>query len=320
VSNYPIVVLEGPDGAGKTTLAKYLCEHHSFKYLHSTYRFKDRMDLYHWAQLELALKLAQHSPVVIDRWYMSEFVYAKVYRGGSRWPMMGRLLDRVALKHGITYVWCVPLDALKYAQRFETLRASRVEMYDHSLEQVRQEYLAQYKRVEGRLDHLHYDMGEQNPKDLFETSLLSRVACVHMSRPRFTDNIDDRLIAGNLVDPDILLVGDQSKPKTRRAVWPFFEHANCSLWLTQALELEKIPEHKLAWANAYDAAGVSQFPRLQRLVDLCVPKVVIALGRHAGKVVAELEIKVRAIKHPQWSRRFDPSDRREIAQLREFLT
>ena len=108
MSKYPIIVLEGPDGSGKTTLAKMLVDEYGFAYRHLTYRFKDRMHLYHWAALELCLKDAETGPVVLDRWWPSEIVYADVFRGGSKWPLWPRMLDRVALKHGVTYVWCIP--------------------------------------------------------------------------------------------------------------------------------------------------------------------------------------------------------------------
>ena len=41
--SYPIIVLEGPDGSGKTTLARHLVELLGAEYLHLTYRWPTKM-------------------------------------------------------------------------------------------------------------------------------------------------------------------------------------------------------------------------------------------------------------------------------------
>ena len=77
-----IIVLDGPDAVGKTTLANKIVEMYpNTKYLHLTYRFKDKIFDYHTAAIRLASKWAKTHNVIIDRWWPTEAWYATVYRG-----------------------------------------------------------------------------------------------------------------------------------------------------------------------------------------------------------------------------------------------
>lgn len=126
-SKHPIIVFEGPDGAGKTTLALALKKHIGARYIHLTYRFRNKMDVYHYAAIRLAAHLSQHQPVIIDRWWPSEILYAEAYRGGS--PFMKRhfLLEHIANKAGVVYVACVPEDGQAYLENYRQLKETRSE-------------------------------------------------------------------------------------------------------------------------------------------------------------------------------------------------
>ena len=124
-----IYILEGPDGTGKTTLAKKICEKFDAGYTHLTYRWKPQIFDYHTAVMKLAGKWAQTHNVIIDRWWPSEACYATTYRRTSAWPLQGRFCDRVALKHGVVYVNCLPDH--NTIERHKLMKQMRVEMYDN---------------------------------------------------------------------------------------------------------------------------------------------------------------------------------------------
>lgn len=135
-SKYPIIVLEGPDGSGKTSLALELQKYLGAKYIHLTYRFKDKMHLYHYAAIRLCAHLAQHQPVILDRWWISEIVYAEAYRGGSKVIKHHFLLEHIATHMGVTYVMCLPEDRDRYLKSFDKLKTEREEMYDEGMSRV----------------------------------------------------------------------------------------------------------------------------------------------------------------------------------------
>ena len=317
MSKYPIIVLEGGDGSGKTTLARHLCQAHGFAYLHLKYRWPRAMFHYHWAALEYCLRLAETQPVVLDRWYMSELIYAAVFRGGSRWPLAPRLFDRVAIKHGITNVYCLPSDDEKYRARFEALKATGRELYP-AVKQIHANYVKFYNALPTRLDSVHYDI-DTHGQDLASYARwlieVSQLICEPL--PYFCIDRLDRRFAGNIANPTFLLVGDASNSKFNREVWPFFEYGNSSLWLAKALEAASIHEHELAWVNVNHRGKVQHkfISNLHETVSGSNEPKVVALGHQAATVLKNMSIPHELVKHPQWSRRFDPLNFSEYLSL-----
>ena len=123
-----IIILDGPDGTGKTTLAERMCTELNAEYLHLTYRWKERIFDYHTAAIRYAAR--KRRPIVIDRWWPSEAVYSKAFRGGSDWPLQGRMCDRVAKKFGVIYVYCLPDDVQSAVANHAELKQQREEMYE----------------------------------------------------------------------------------------------------------------------------------------------------------------------------------------------
>lgn len=165
-SKHPIYILEGPDGVGKTSLGMALQQLTGAKYMHLTYRFKDKMDLYHSAAIRLVARAAAHQPVILDRWWISEIVYADAYRGGSKFYKTHFLLDHIADKLGAVYVMCLPKDRDLYLKHYNVLKGKREEMYDEGMERVYDGFDYMYKRFLAYKDNCcHYDMFQSFAKD-----------------------------------------------------------------------------------------------------------------------------------------------------------
>lgn len=78
-AGYEIVVLEGCDGTGKTTLAKALAAQHGYAVVHSG-RTPDSFDLL--ARYRSILAIA--GKIALDRSFISELVYGPLQSGRSR--------------------------------------------------------------------------------------------------------------------------------------------------------------------------------------------------------------------------------------------
>lgn len=99
-----IIVLEGPDGAGKTYLARWLCEIYDAAYLHEGPPPKDVPALEHYSlalanAVSLAFSGRRH--VVMDRWAYGERIYGPLHRGvdglGSEgWALCASTLRRMS--------------------------------------------------------------------------------------------------------------------------------------------------------------------------------------------------------------------------------
>lgn len=123
-----IFIIEGPDGAGKTTLANAIIKHTRGHYIHLSYRFRNKINTYHEAALRYAFR-HRNPNIVIDRWWPSEAVYSEAYRGGSKWPEMGRMLHDKARSYGVIYVICLPNSIREGVENHERNKAKRSEIY-----------------------------------------------------------------------------------------------------------------------------------------------------------------------------------------------
>lgn len=97
-SKYEVVVLEGCDGTGKTTIARALAERHGYDVIHSD-RPPDAVDLAERYREVLALP----GKLALDRSFISELVYGPFKFGQSRLsaPDAAELAFRVADRGGV---------------------------------------------------------------------------------------------------------------------------------------------------------------------------------------------------------------------------
>lgn len=134
-----IILLEGQDASGKTTLANNLLKKYKGIYIHATYRFSNKMPIYHAALLRKALKLSKNQLVIIDRLFISEYIYAKVYRGGTKWPEAFNMFNSFCRYMNIPIILCVPETIQRGKIWFEKSKQERIEMYKN-IDKIIEEY------------------------------------------------------------------------------------------------------------------------------------------------------------------------------------
>ena len=112
-----IIIFEGPDGVGKTTLINYIRK----KYDNSYYmhlRVHKNMKLWHTASARLAIrKRLEGYIVLLDRHWPSEQFYSHIYREGPSYDPE-EIYRRLKLE-GALYVWCLPSDIEQVKQNIE---------------------------------------------------------------------------------------------------------------------------------------------------------------------------------------------------------
>jgi hypothetical protein len=315
-----IIILDGPDGTGKTTLAQQMCLQLGADYLHLTYRWKEKIFDYHVAAIRYAAR--RNKPIVIDRWWPSEAVYAKAFRGGSTWPMQGRTLDRVARKYGAIYVYCLSAGGPEEAiANHAKLKDTREEMYDditdvahlyhklwygESTHENKGQYIDYVIRSGGfkdRPDTLMYSIGDWGKSmELF----IERVAELsdawkNLQHKHILDS--DSNVTGHVQKAKYAIVGTERWP-VFKTNWAFHEHSGINLELSTKLNSLCLDEQAFIWANTFDHDGLPNMYLNSVLRDYPDIKLV-TIGKDALKAFPDAYANLTKYDNPNPKEEFD---------------
>jgi thymidylate kinase len=131
-----LVIIEGPDGAGKTTLMHKLVEHCARKGTtiveHHGYEATKELNddqLFKYYLKQLASPLMEQSVTILDRCWISEVIYGQAYRNTSRISHERmRILDQIAKTVNGIFVHCsAPYDVCS-----KNLNARRKESWENN--------------------------------------------------------------------------------------------------------------------------------------------------------------------------------------------
>lgn len=341
-----IIVIEGADAAGKTTLARYFVENFGARYLHSTVR----RDIWRWhlGALRLAVKLADEHLVILDRHWLSEQAYGQAYRGGPAYDLGARCFDRVMQKHGAVTVLCVPSDLKRQLARHAEGKKVMIRGRDGVMRQAPPEYFINVERVarlyydlaQGNLAHpgttyldqliqfgdyltrhdvVRYDIDRLTERDLPRTvrGILEQLSLCR-ERAGFTAGQFENL-AGSLATARYLFVGAEISPKIRptQPAWPFFwnDQMSAATYLNGVLHRMKFDETRAVWMNARPRDWDDG--QIMDVLDAAPHLRVIALGSMASSYLSVLGVAAIEVPHPQWWRRFRFNDADGYAKLLE---
>jgi len=125
-----ILVLEGAGSSGKTTLARAILEANPGSLYFHAAPFVGWVVEAHRAMLDAAKWHAREGKlVVIDRHWISEYVYGPIFRNAVACSDLDALeLDRIIRKEG-AYVLCVPSDATEHERRFQRERLEKKDLF-----------------------------------------------------------------------------------------------------------------------------------------------------------------------------------------------
>lgn len=293
-----ICILEGPDGGGKTTLARQLCEHFQAEYVHEGPPPAGVATLVHYGKI---LQTARQRPgnTIFDRLALGERVYGPILRGRDTLGENGmRLFHRIVTAGRAVEVLCLPaydVAMTRWRQKEDLVKDAEM-------------YRAVYDRYFELSDDQHfYDWTEVGAFDM----LCDNIALGDLTPlpPQF------------IGDPgaSFLIVGDRgSEPDSPTANLPFYGETNSSGWLDRMLRLAGFREDELMLVNAY--RWQRDHPDWDTVIpeDILPPApnmTVIALGNNAAERCRQLSIEHRKLPHPQYWKRFHAKDERGFVNL-----
>lgn len=317
-----IILLEGADASGKTTLARHLVENHGARYIHGgLYRDPWR---WHVAAIRRATRLATTGHlVVIDRNWLSHLTYGEVFNN-QQYDVGTRCLDRVLRRYGTLIILCAPADQERQAERWAAGRAAGkrehfnrirevvalyADLRDGNLARPGDGYLGQLIRFGDftqRDDVLVYDIDRDGGNLTgFARRAIQRIAQLQRHVvPYRGDNLSGRtdhlrpqtLIVGDLVDHSLL---------AKTPNWPWCDNEDrpsAASWLNKALQHMAWREDRLEFTNAVTPPGDHDY--LPALLDRYRTQRghVVALGGIAQERVADLGGNPTGVMHPHLHR------------------
>jgi hypothetical protein len=298
----PLIILEGPDGGGKSTLAKVLerelvddygpvtVEHHG--------PYKGEATIWHRYLFSMLPAYANLATVVLDRAWQAEPIYGAVYRNGANriesWQR--RMLERVALGCGAVLVWCLPSF---YACRKAYLTRRAAEMLD-TPKQLKAVYDLYAGSLSALIPAVRFDYRKPGATKL----LLEWLAAFE----RETANTGPGIGAWR-PGRSILLIGERfGGSGAGRWHFPFvsLRRSGCSAWFAEQLEAGGVGEQLLYWVDAY-ASGARDEDQLDPgFLDRLRPRAIFALGSIAAEWCVSYVGRAgwQRFDHPQHWKRF----------------
>ena len=243
------IILEGPDGAGKTTLATRLCTY-GYAYRHEGPPPMGTTALRHYAGILARLE----RPTLLDRFHLGELVYGPLLRGRSGLSEEGlRLLRRVLHGLGIRVVLCLPPFPIAFRNWSIRNRTGGEFFQDAAV------FEASFERFAQLRDHVHDVIDFTRPHDL-EPLVAPLPAC----------------LPGVFGSPHarVVFVGSCSHQPVD---WPFIAEHGCSAFLNRAIQGAGFTEEEVA------------FTKTEHHVDLRARiqpgQTIVAIGRLAERAV-----------------------------------
>lgn len=303
-----LIIVEGPDGSGKTTLCRRLRERF-YSPLAASYRHHPpylQIDRIAPIYLESILPKFHAEFMVMDRSWLSEPIYTAAMRDGDprvrKWER--RMLERVALTRGAIVINCLP----PYEEAKRNWAKSPTE-YVEGEERYRQVYNG-YSRLNSNTHLLvfNYDY----TMDPEARRLIEEIE----SSEEVPDTTPEKVPGIGHWYPGYvtLLVGDRTGGSDPGYGLPFISWSGCSPWLARLLDEGNVREAELFWINHRDQRG---HPIDAGFLQDLAPDRVIALGWRAEQWCRNnYDHKIVSVPHPQYWRRFRKD---EIYRLTYFL-
>lgn len=292
-----IIILEGPDGAGKTTLGLHLQEHHGFKYHHEGVpppRNGVNSLLNYYGQL---LYDAHNSGdnVVFDRLHLGETIYGPICRHQDQITDVGVvLIERLRLAYGAIMVICLPdLDVCR--KNWLTRKGSEYVPNDDMFARIYERYKLAASSTSNIQQKFWFDYTRM------ELAGHARVLA-NLNFPQLPDGV-----VGTPRAP-FLFVGEIANQEYLDV--PFFSLQNSSDFLNKCLWEAGFSEELMAFTNALT---LKNEPRdLAAIVNAMGPAVqIICLGGIAvGAIKQQLPNHgYFSLPHPAYWKRFHSRDR-----------
>ena len=289
-----IIIVEGPDGAGKTTLIKQIYEWLSKDddttvVHHGPYKGvgEGEMARIYFNAMSPALTYGKH--VIFDRSWVSDPIYGEVYRGGqNRIPLhQRRMLERAALSRGGVMISCRP----SFEACAEAFNSGREEYLDNEeqLKQVYDKYTA-WERNFTSMPLIEYNYEQDTTQTILNELEL------HQTQNPYGGG-------GEFMLGNVLVLCSKWKMATSRpcaVVVPYVNFTDMrpdapATIIANEFERVNLVESDLYWVNVESTSGVALSTKI---VHEMRPRRIIAIGSQPKQWCLSNGIDAEFVTHP----------------------
>lgn len=304
-----IIILEGPDGAGKTTLSEALRQHFQQDRMtqivkHGPFKGLVAEELCKTYFRAMSQALTYNDHVIMDRCWLSEPIYGTVYRKGANRVDIPRkrMLERVALSRGGVVVHCQP--------DFTLCVNTFVDRQDHEYLDTVTQLSAVYNEYETlkyqtSLPVVHYDYQYDEVDDLIEKIKAASIQ-------------NEAEGGGCFKEGNYLMLcdkGPRANIKAGAAIVPFInflDNDGPSRMLADTLEREGITEDQCYWINTQSYQGTPTDVLFLRKLK---PARVYALGNNAYTWSLNNNVQAQKLPPPLYHMQNYPNQPYHITEL-----
>lgn len=324
-----ILILEGENKTGKSTIARYICDHYDFDYIKCSQPKGDPYVEY----MEILKKIERSGRnTVLDRFLYGEFVYGPIYRGKSGLSeTQKRNIELKALSLNAHVIYCSD-DPKNIAKRFkeEKEEFASEKLIKRTLElfsQVISEAIipVSFHRMKSSDDIIHNEIvfaegpsvtgaiipkGElKKKKDKQKTVRLD----VLLGQISYFDQFKHfKTAVGDTQNPILVLVGDKRNENIMQKYKKYhqpFDFGVSAEYLFNELVRADIPIGRVMVINSDS----------KELKDLYQWANIVALGKNASERLNKLGYDYYELTHPSYERRFHGRQHRLAKELGEIV-
>jgi len=301
-----MIILEGPNATGKSTLASLLCRDLNLKYykVKITKETASKLD-FKW-YVEETQKLSQN--YLVDRWHLGQVVYPQLYKDGRVPLTIGQqhLLERILMVKGTLLIRCSA--SRKFMKHVYDTRGEKDLSFSESARECK---LFDYAYNRSILPKLIYSPEFTDQQlDHFRVQVVRKI---QHDKNKWSE-IYRFKGTGNINHP-VMLVGDCFNKNESLKNYAFSSIKGCSEFLHKTLSITKNPSvfyitnaHK----TLYTAIDIQL---LFQELDLFQPRSIIALGQIASELLKKAKIQHKTVPHPQFVKRFKHNKIKQYAKL-----
>lgn len=297
-----MLILEGPDCSGKSTLASELSKYYNAPITH--YTCHHRMGM-----LEHAVQGKPGTDEIVDRFHHSEVPYSLYHRQTDPDYIGIAMINRALLARKAITILCLPPWKEVKKQWYKRKKDELIQS-ETILRHIYKWYAA--IRSDGVPQILYDYTVEDNLRYVTE-----RIEALINARP--SSNIIKGEPCGRFYSAKVLLVGESVGNVIQQEV-PFTGIKASGPWLTQLLLNADIHEGDLAWINVKLSDGLSNMINVVKTCETYHYEYVIALGNVASEALVRKGIEHETVYHPQYWKRFHNKEEYPlITRLKEIL-